>query len=118
LGSLAFSPDSNTLAVGVWDRTINLWHVTDRNEPIRFVPARRNWSRAGILAFSPDGRTLVAGGAYMGQSPVLATWDYSGLNDLRADPVAAACAISGGGLSEEEWARYVPEMAYQRTCDD
>jgi hypothetical protein len=43
-------------------------------------------------------------------------WDLIPLNQLRADPSRTACAIAGRGLSKDEWARYIPELPYRRTC--
>ena len=57
-GSIAFSPDAKTLAVGTWEGRIELWNV---------VTARKIASRHGhgdavfSVAFSPDGSTLASG---------------------------------------------------------
>jgi hypothetical protein len=62
-------------------------------------------------AFAPEGNTLA-----IGVSLTVTLWDISGLNALRADPTKRACAIAGSGLSEADWARYVPGLPYTNTC--
>jgi RNA polymerase sigma factor (sigma-70 family) len=58
--SLAFSPDSTTLAVGGSYGSIELWDKTSGRELARIVSSsNRNLVQA--LAFSPDGKTLAAG---------------------------------------------------------
>jgi WD40 repeat protein len=61
---LAFSPDSETLAVGTWndDRTdVRLWDVASGRMTAILHPAPAN-QRLVSLAFSPDGSSLVGGG--------------------------------------------------------
>ena len=61
---LAFSPDSETLAVGTWngDRTdVRLWDVASGRMTASLHPAPAN-QRLVTLAFSPDGSLLVGGG--------------------------------------------------------
>jgi hypothetical protein len=78
----------------------------------------------GDLAMTFDGHLgLQPEGAHAGgrrrrdrHSRTAGLWDHSPLNDLRADPVAHACAIAGRGLTAEEWARYIPELPYRRSC--
>jgi hypothetical protein len=43
-------------------------------------------------------------------------WDLRGLAAVRADPDAAACALTRNGLDREGWARYLPGIPYQVTC--
>ena len=43
-------------------------------------------------------------------------WDLNALHDVRADPADRACAITGRGLTEDEWAGYLSTVRYQRTC--
>lgn len=38
------------------------------------------------------------------------------LNTLRADPAKHACTVTGRGLTRAEWARYVPDLGYRKTC--
>ena len=56
--SLAFSPDSKTLASGDNFRTIKLWNMNTQESQISFK-APISFS---ALAFSPNGKTLVSGG--------------------------------------------------------
>ena len=63
----------------------------------------------------PDGRTLTASGGEPGGRRA-ALWDYSSLIALRDEPAAVACRAAGGGFTADEWAAYIPEVAYQPTC--
>ena len=67
-------------------------------------------------ALSPDGRTLAISGESDRGDGLTSLWDYTKLNDLRADPAKQACAITGRGLTAEEWASYIPDFPYQPTC--
>ncbi|MDX8033269.1 TIR domain-containing protein [Lentzea sp. BCCO 10_0856] len=93
ISALAFSQDGKTLATASQDGTLRLWDVTDPARPRALgerdpkKPAEQGSAFAGdagwmgSLAFSPDGRTLVAGGrAKSGggdPTPMLRTWDVS-----------------------------------------
>ena len=62
--SVAFSPDSATLAAASTDGTIRLWDVADPARPARdgtplVTPGAGTYPNS--VAFSPDGRTLAAG---------------------------------------------------------
>ncbi|MDI6101640.1 TIR domain-containing protein [Actinoplanes sp. NEAU-A12] len=110
LGWLGFSPDGRTLATAGISEA-RLWEITDRSTPVRFATLANPQLRTRDLAFGPDGHTLAAGG-----SRSVTLWDYSVPQNLRADPAEHACAITGRGLTVEEWARYVPELPYRPTC--
>jgi tetratricopeptide (TPR) repeat protein len=58
-GSLAFSPDGSTFAVGCEDGSVRLWDVATARA---VGPARMIHGRALGVAFSPDGRSLLAVG--------------------------------------------------------
>ena len=55
--SLAFSPDSKTLAIGALDRTIKLWNLAARQEVISLIG---HSSYVWGLAFSTDDRILAS----------------------------------------------------------
>jgi hypothetical protein len=67
--------------------------------------------------FNPDGHTLTTGGAdFVGSNGTATLWDLTELAELRARPSVQACAMTGRGLTEDEWARYIPELPHQSTC--
>ena len=43
-------------------------------------------------------------------------WDMRTLTDVRQDPIAAACALSGGGLRPDQWARFISGLTYVDAC--
>lgn len=84
--SVAFSPDGKTLASCGWDNRVKLWSVEPASGEPTFVRTRKDQaarlreitslfhpSNVFQVAFSPDGKTLAAGGL---DSFIL--WDISG----------------------------------------
>jgi WD40 repeat protein len=59
LRGLAFSPDSQTLAVASGDSTISLWSL-NRRQQVQKLRGNTEWVPA--IAFSPDGKWLAGGG--------------------------------------------------------
>jgi WD40 repeat protein len=127
VGSVAFTPDGRTVAIGDIVAKVTLWDTADPARPLRLASMNgtfrhetktRNYSQIRGLAFRSDGRTL----AVTGQAPTrferpdIALWDYRKLNSVRADPARTACSLTGRGLTAAEWARYIPEIKYRRSC--
>ncbi|MEV5326476.1 serine/threonine-protein kinase [Nonomuraea sp. NPDC052634] len=101
----AFSPDESMIATVSADSTLRLWDAAD-HRPVG-LPIDRHRHEALALSFSPDGKSITTVGA------------DSSIRTLRLDEAevtAAVCARAGGGLTEAEWARHIPEVPYRRTC--
>ncbi|MDI6103062.1 TIR domain-containing protein [Actinoplanes sp. NEAU-A12] len=113
---VSFSPDGRTLATSGLDNSMALWDISDPNTPLRFAMIKSPDLQTFHMAFSPDGRTLAAGGVLSAATRNITLWDATVPPDLAADPVRRACAVTGRGLSADEWARYVPELPHQPTC--
>ncbi|MEV4345187.1 TIR domain-containing protein [Actinoplanes sp. NPDC049596] len=115
--SVAFSADGRTLAIGEAGYTATLWDAAIPAAPIRLATIRTS-SGAEVrdVAFARDGRTLAVTSQAAGVKATVTLWGYGKLNSLRADPARSACAVTGRGLSTSEWARFVPELRYRRTC--
>jgi WD40 repeat protein len=112
LASVGFSLDGKTLVTGARDGTATLWDLTDRALPQRLqepLPGRHGtlWS----VAVSPDSGILAAS-----DNAGLVLWDLADLRDLREDPTARACSLTGHGLSHDEWSRYIPGLQPEETC--
>ena len=58
--SVAFSPDSQSLASGGWARHANLWDLT--SEERKTTPIGEHSREVNSVVFSPDGNTLAVGG--------------------------------------------------------
>jgi WD40 repeat protein len=92
---------------------VALWDVRDPTLPVRLQTIRIDPDNpARAFAVSPDGRTLVVAR----DSGELEVWDLGRIRDIVDDPVAAACALTGRGLREDEWLFYSPERPFRPTC--
>jgi WD40 repeat protein len=60
------------------------------------------------LAFSPDGMALASGS----QAGTVAFWDLD-VDQWRT----RACGLAGRNLTPDEWAKYVKDPEYRKTCD-
>jgi WD40 repeat protein len=74
--SVAFSPDSKTLAAGAWDGSVRLWEPATGREIRRYV-GHAGWVRA--VAFSPDGKLLASGG----KDRIIRLWETATGKELR-----------------------------------
>lgn len=70
VSTIAFSPDSRTLASGGWDRKVHLWDIADGNNR---APLIGHTSDIVSVSFSPDGKTLASSGSWA--DPTIRLWD-------------------------------------------
>ncbi|MDT5031268.1 MAG: hypothetical protein QOC94_1439 [Actinoplanes sp.] len=108
VSTVAFSRDGRTLATANNGGLLTavVWDIADRSAPIRLAKfANRGWTTP--VSFGPSGHALVTAGT---------VWDYQELDGIRSDPAKYACAITGRGLTPDEWSSFVPELPYQHTC--
>jgi WD40 repeat protein len=105
--SVAFSPDGHTLAAGVTDGTVWLWHVSQPARPRLLATLTGPAAQVFSVAFSPGGTTLAAGSL----DGTVRLWD----TQVRA-AATEVCATAGQPLTRAEWADYLPGRRYAPPC--
>ena len=71
VNSVAFSPDSQTIASGSRDGTVKLWNLAGGQELLTLT-GHKDWVNS--VAFSPDGQTI----ASASQDGTVKLWDFNG----------------------------------------
>jgi WD40 repeat protein len=106
--SVAFSRDGRTLAVGSHGGAVRLWDVADPARPRPLgPPLTAGASAVGSVAFSRDGRTLAVG-SYDG---AVRLWN------LNVGYAIERICTTAGGLTPQQWHRYIPQLPYQPSCE-
>ena len=105
--AVAFSPDGRTLAAGVTDGTVWLWHLADPAHPALVATLTGPQGHVYSIAFAPSGRVLAAASS----DGTVHLWATS-----PATARAAICADAGQPLTRQEWATYLPGLAYRTPC--
>ncbi|MEV4277895.1 TIR domain-containing protein [Actinoplanes xinjiangensis] len=116
VSAVAFSRDGSTVATAEDGSWAILWDVSQPAKPVQIARVKLDQYHSPVdMVFSADGNTLAVGTDY-GWDGRITLWDLSELTALRTDPAALGCTITGRGLTPEEWAREIPELAYRLTC--
>ena len=105
--AVAFSPDGRTLAAGVTDGTVWLWHLADPAHPALVATLTGPQGHVYSVAFSPSGGVLAAAS----NDGTVHLWDTS-----PAAAMSSVCADTGQPLTRQEWATYLPGLAYRTPC--
>jgi WD40 repeat protein len=103
--TIAFSPRGDLLATGSGDGTVRLWDVrTQRPLGGAFIGLV---GYVTAMEFDSDGTFLSVVG------------EEGTFHQLMIDPeviVAEICRRAGRTLSQEEWARHIPEVPFRKVC--
>jgi hypothetical protein len=105
--AVALSPDSRWLATGSEDMTARLWDLTAKDPAAAPIVLRGHDRVITAVALSPDNRWLVTGSG----DETARMWSLM-LEEL----VELVCRKAGRNLRREEWAQYMGNRPYQKTC--
>ena len=118
VNAIVFSSDGRTIATVYGSYRATLWDAANGVDPVKVATIPLQVHNAGMtIALGPNGRTLITGAADPTEGKgSAALWDLTDLTELRDDPTVQACAMTGRGLTEDEWARHIPELPHRATC--
>ncbi len=113
----AFSTDDGLLATGGDQGTVEIFALTDPNNPlllatIPIVEPVPTVDGKGVLALAYGSRALAVGAG----DGTVRLFDMSRLEDIQRIPKEIACSLTGDGLSQQAWAGYIPDVPYRATC--
>jgi WD40 repeat protein len=104
VNSLSFSPDGGFLASASSDSTVRLWNLTSGKTQSIVLPGHQAWVWA--VAFTPHGDRLISGG----EDRTVRVWPAHA--SLLANSLCAAVSPRKSELTESEWTKYIPNVAY------
>ena len=101
----AFAPNGTSIATAGDDGTARLWEVPT-GKLIATLTGHTKY--VNTVAFSPKGTFLATASGVA----TIRIWNVK----LPPDPFLTVCALAGGPMDREDWARYLPEEPYRRIC--
>ncbi len=104
VNSLSFSPEGDFLASASSDSTVRLWNMTSTSTQSIVLPGHQRW--VWTVAFTPHGERLVSGG----DDRTVRVWPAHA--NLLANDLCAAVSTRKSELTEKEWMKYMPNVAY------
>lgn len=113
VNSVAFAPDNSSVAGGSNDFNVTIWDLADPADPrLLGQPLSAPLRPVRTITYSRDGKTIIAGS----DDRSIVLWDVSPMVALKANVLEYACDRTGGGLSSNEWDRFVPGIPYLNNC--
>jgi WD40 repeat protein len=110
VAAVGFNPDGHTITTIGLDKLAIVWDITVPTQPQRLLTLD---GAVVPLSVSIGGNLLLTGGS---DDNGAILWDATPLSDAVSRPTEIACGITDGGLSAKDWAKYIPDLPYQRTC--
>lgn len=105
-------PEGHLVATGTRAGRAELWTLGGSRPPTLATTLTDTTAEVTDARFSGDRKTL----AVTLDTGMVELWNLGDLPAIAADPTAAACDITGRGLSRKEWQKYAPGLPYESTC--
>ncbi|ONI75052.1 hypothetical protein ALI144C_40515 [Actinosynnema sp. ALI-1.44] len=105
--AVAFSPDSNRIAITSQGADVRLWDITKPAVPKEVGRFIGHTGFGATVAVSPDGHTLATGGSDF----AVRLWE----TDIDR-VVARICAVAYPRITQPQWEQYFPDLPYKPPC--
>ncbi|MEU0877448.1 TIR domain-containing protein [Lentzea sp. NPDC005914] len=108
-----FAPSADIMVTGGITNGVFLWDLGNRILPEQLgTSLADNGDAVYHLEFSPASDLLATGGS----NGTVVLWDLKPTHELRGKLDETACAVTGGGLDRDLWARYVSDLDFRESC--